>query len=208
MVYPTNPAAERQRQELQTLAEAAISGDVLTGEGSGFMTAVMGRQKKLVQQDIPAAMEMYTLLSHFLARLPLHAVTFEGADVLLAPSILFDEPAGKVVALVPIGADELSLVALWIAAGIRSETVRKMAGVLALPFSIEMHSETQVLVPEWFAAFYVSGNEDHCVPTLIMQSVMDDDRFRDWVAVALERMSVFGLPNASAKGAIHQTTAS
>ena len=205
MTYPENKDATRHRSEIAGLVQAAISGDVIEDSGGGFV-AVMAKSNPNVQQDIPAAFEMYTLLSHYLDKLPIHAVALSSADVLLALAIFYDEPAGKPVALLPVQAGELDLIAYWVAGGIRSDTVRGMAGVLALPFSVETHGDVRHLIPEWFAAFYVGGSEDHLVPSLTMRSITLDERFGDWVAVALERMQVFGLPNAAASGAIQQKT--
>lgn len=205
MTYPENKDAARHRTEIADLVQAAISGDVIEDSGGGFV-AVMAKSNPNVQQDIPAAFEMYTLLSHYLDKLPVHAVPLSSADVLLAPAIFYDEPAGKVVALLPVQAGELDLIAYWVAGGIRSDTVRGMAGVLALPFSVETHDDVRHLIPEWFAAFYVGGSEDHMVPSLTMRSITLDERFGDWVAVALERMQVFGLPSAAANSAIQQKT--
>lgn len=198
--------ATRLRSEISGLVQAAISSDVIADSGGGFV-ALMAKSNPNVQRDIPAAYEMYTLLSYYLDKLPVHAVTLVGSDVLLSPAILYDEPAGKLVALLPIQAGELDLIAYWIGQGIRSETVRGMAGVLALPFSIEAHDEVRHLIPEWFAAFYVDGCEDHCIPSLTLRSVTLDSRFGDWVAIALERMPSFGLPNDAASSAIRQKEA-
>jgi hypothetical protein len=205
MSYPQNNDADHQRAEIVQLIDAAIGGDVLTNSGGGFL-AVMATSNSYVQQDIPAASEMYTLLAHYITSLPLYAVTLQGADVLLSPAVLYDEPAGKLVALLPIKEQELDLIAYWAAGGIRSDTVRAMKGLLALPFSIEVRDDVRHLIPEWFAAFYVNGSEEHCVPTLTLRSITQDERFGDWVAVALERMQVFGLPCDSASNAIHQKT--
>lgn len=149
---------------------------------------------------------MYTLLSYYLDQLPIYAVDLISADVLLTPAVLYDEPAGKLAALLPVQSGELDLLAYWVAGGIRSDTVRALPGILALPFSIETHNDVRHLIPEWFAAFYVRGSEDHCVPSLTMRSITLDERLGDWVSVALECMGVFGLPSAAASSAIRQTT--
>lgn len=197
MHTPENKEAARHRTEISDLVQAAISGDVIEACGGGFI-AVMAKSNPHVQQDIPAAFEMYTLLAHYLDKLPVHALALSSTSVLLAPAIFYDEPAGKLVALLPVQAGELDLIAYWVAGGIRSSTVRGMAGVLALPFSVEGHDNVRHLIPEWFAAFYVDGSEDHMVPSLTMRSITLDERFGDWVTVALERMEIFGLPSAAA----------
>jgi UDP-2,3-diacylglucosamine pyrophosphatase LpxH len=53
-----------------------------------------------------------------------------------------------------------------------------------------------------FAVFYVDGNEDHCIPILALSSVLEDERFGDWVSVAFERMQTFCLPCNRARSAI------
>ncbi len=206
MPYPENPHAERQRAAIEAMIDAAIGGDVLTDENGGFVK-VMARNKPHIQQDIPAAFEMYTLLSHFVRTLPLHAVTLEGADLLLAPAIVYDEPHGRLVALIPLAAGEMELVAYWVSGGLRSDLVKAMAGVLALPFSIEIQEETRHLIPEWFAAFYVGGSEEHCVPILTLPSITTDERIGDWVEVALLRMAMFGMPCAMASEAVKHADA-
>lgn len=204
MHYPQNPDAARHLTELMDLSTAAVSGDVLTDSDGGFLR-VMSCKTRVVQRDIPAGFEMYTLLTHFLPKLALHAVNLSSADVLLAPAVLYDEPAGRLVALIQVNAHELELVAYWLSAGIRSDIVKGLPGLLAVPFSIEAHEGRRHLIPEWFAAFYVDGNEDHCVPILALQSIIADERMGDWVSVAFERMGAFGLPCDTATQAIrHQ----
>jgi hypothetical protein len=205
MAYPENQFAESHRTEIAALIESAIGGDVLNDSGGGFV-GVMAKSNPNVMQDIPAAFEMYTLLSHYLGKLPIYSVTLSEADVLLAPSVLYDVAAKKVLVLIAVNARELDMIAYWAAGGIRSDTVRAMAGVLALPFSIETHDDTAHLIPEWFAAFYVGGNEDHCIPSLTLRSITLDERMGDWVAVALKRMPTFGLPCASASNATQHKT--
>jgi hypothetical protein len=189
------------RGELLSLIEAAIAGDLLNEDRCGFVT-VMARSKPHIRQDIPAAFEMYTLLTHYLGTLPLHAVTLGCSEVPLAPGILFDVPSGRLLVLIPVDAHQMEDIAYWVASGVRSPAVKAMAGLLALPFSIEAREETRHLIPEWFAAFYVGGSADHCVPVLALRSIVLDPRFADWVAVALERMPVFGLPCARADQAL------
>jgi hypothetical protein len=205
MIYSESPDADQRKADIANLIQAAISGDVIDDADGGFI-AVMAKSNPNVRQDIPAAFEMYTVLSHYLEKLPFYEVAFN-ADLLLTPAIFCDKESSKLVALLPVQAGDLDLIAYWIAGGIRSDTVRKMGGVLALPFTIETHSEVRHLIPEWFAAFYVGGNEDHCVPSLTMRSITLDDRFGDWVAIAVERMTTFGLPNAAASSAIKHKTA-
>lgn len=181
---------------LNELATAAM--------GENGLITVMGKKGALVQRDIPAAFEMFSLLSIYLGKLPVLMTPLgEGAaEVLLEASIIYDKDNQRVLALIPVGPKELGYIAHWVVDSLRSETVLAMPGILALPFSIENHEETELLIPEWFAAFYADGNEDHCIPMLVLNSVTEDQRFSDWVSVALERMPVFGLPCSQAASAI------
>lgn len=192
------------QETINEMINAAISGDVLTGDGGGFV-AIMAKNSPSIRQDIPVAFEMYTLLSHFLNRLPFLATQLSEnkLDVTLTPSILHDHATGRVVALLPIRDGEISDVAYWLADGLPSGRVKQMAGILAIPFSIEEHDSTKHLLPEWFAAFYVAGDAHHCVPILALRSVISDQKFGgDWVDIALNRMTVFCLPNLDATIAV------
>lgn len=193
------------KDKISAMIEAAVGGDVLTDEGGGFVS-IMGKSSPGIRQDIPAAFEAYTLLSHFIGRLPVRPVSLDAARPLsdLAPAILHDATAARLVALLPICAGELTAVAYWITDSVRSDQVKQMAGVLALPFSIETPlTGVEVLLPEWFAAFYVGADPGHCIPILALRSVLADERFGgDWVNVALERMAAFGLPQEQAGNAV------
>lgn len=189
-----------KEEKISVLINTAISGDVLTDDGSGLI-AVMAKSRQSIQQDIPAAFEMYTLLSHFLSRLPLLAAHLgeDQPDVALDPSILHDDANGRIVALIPIANGEIGEIAYWLADGLPSERIKQMAGVLAICFSIEKLAATERLLPEWFAAFYVDGDARHCIPILALRSIMGDENFSgDWVDIALNRMAVFSLPRADA----------
>lgn len=190
-------------ERLSELVTAAIGGDIFSETGGGFVT-VMAKGAPSIKTDIPAAFEMYSLLEHFLKTLP-NSVTPMGPDspvMELSSGIRVSADGDKLVALIPINAGELADIAFWLADGLPSREIKKMPGLLALPFSIEVHDEIQHLVPEWFAAFYVKGIADHCIPILALKSVMNDQRFGgDWVAVAIHRMTAFSLPQADAEAA-------
>lgn len=191
------------KARINTLIANAIGGDVLSEEGGGFLT-VMAKGNPDIRKDIPVAFEMYTLLSHFLSRLPvMEAAIGDDLTILsLTPSILHDDSRGKIVALVPIGRGDFSDVAYWLADGLPSPHVKNMDGLLALCFSIEEHDGVKHLLPEWFAAFYVNGKANHCVPLLGLRSILTNPQFGgDWVDVALKRMVAFGLPNTDAMAA-------
>jgi len=192
------------KDKIRVMIETAIGGDVLNEKDGGFVS-IMGKNSPNIQQDIPAAFEAYTLLLHFLDRLPTCSVSLDAASPMsgLSPAILHDAATARLVALLPIEADELATVAYWLTDSMRSQQIKQMAGVLALPFSIEHHAGVDHLLPEWFAAFYVHGEPDHCIPILALRSVLADQRFGgDWVNMALERMTVFALPQKQAKNAV------
>jgi len=189
------------RAALQALIDEAIGGDVLAGADFGFV-GVMARAAPAIRQDIAPAFEMYTLLSHYLGTLPLATSALDGVEVALAPAIHYDQSNGRLLALLPVGRNELALVAHWLADGLRSDVVKAMPGMLALPFSIETHDGRRHLLPEWFAAYYVDGKPAHCVPLLALASMADDGRVADWMAVAFERMALFGLPCGDARAAV------
>ena len=189
------------RTELHQLVAAAIGGDAVTGTGFGFV-GVMAGAAPAIRQDIAPAFEMYTLLSHYLDRLPIAHTDLGTSAVPLAPAVHYDRGAGRLLALLPIGKSELSLIAHWLAAGLRSDTVRNMPGLLALPFSVETRDGTRHLLPEWLAAYYVDGNAEHCVPLLALPSMMLDARMADWLTIAFERMPLFGMPCATARAAV------
>lgn len=193
---------------VQKLIDAAISADVIDDSNAGFI-GVMGKSSPGIRTDIPAAYEAYTLLSHYLTRLPDCSLDLdEGLHVVpVKPAILHDAKRSRLVALLPIRAGELTEIAFWLTSNIPSEQVKRMAGVLALPFSIETHEGNEMMLPEWFAALYVNADASHCIPLLTLKSVMQDQRFGgDWVAVALERMKIFSLPTESASTAVKMST--
>ncbi|ANN80903.1 hypothetical protein [Bordetella flabilis] len=168
---------------LLDVAEAAEAGSVLALMG--------GKSNPHVAQDIPVAAEMLGLLRHFMDRLPYQAT--EDASLALAPGIYVRSTSRQVIALVPIQAGELDLVAYWLCQGFQSPKLASMPGLLAIPFSIEEHDDQRWLIPEWFALFYVDASVEHCVPLLALRSVLDDSRFSDWVPAALARAASFGL---------------
>jgi hypothetical protein len=192
------------RNTLRALIDGAIGGDVIADTDGGFVS-IMAKKNPHIRQDIPAAFEMYTLLSHFLDSLPVHPQLEPSAN-LANPAIFFDQDGGRVLALIKIPAQQMELIAYWLSEGLRSETVKRMPGMLALPFSVEQHDGVAHLIPEWFGAFYVDGNPEHCIPILALRSITADDRFGDWVTVALQRMEHFGLPCTSATNAVRHET--
>jgi len=179
------------RDELRRLLDAAEAGE------AGSMLRVMGKQANpRVAQDIPVASEMLGLLRHFGNSLPYQETDCDWLP--LQPGIYDHATAGRTVAIVPVKAGELDLIAYWLTQNIQSPELLALPGLLAIPFSIEEHDGQSWLIPEWFSLFYVDASADHCVPLLGLRSVLDDGRFSDWVPAALARADAFGLPTAAA----------
>lgn len=185
------------RDELLHLLDVAEAAD------AGSMLAVMGaHENSSIAHDIPVAAEMLGLLRHFLATLPYQAT--KDGFLALDPGIYDHTESGQVMALIPIHAGDLDLVAYWLSQSIQSPKLVALPGMLALPFSIESHDDQRWLIPEWFALFYVDGAPEHCVPLLAFRSVLDDGRFADWVPAALARAESFGLTTEEATKAANR----
>lgn len=168
------------------------------GDKAGFIH-VMAHKNVDVRRDVPCAFEVYSLLHHYLDSLSMEMAQ-DGHVVNLRHSIQFNEQHQRLMLMINVGANELEYVAHWIADRLPSNQVKAMAGILVVPFMIETWDDKKHLIPEWCAAFYVSGNADHCVPILVMQSVLSNNQFGgDWVESALNRLEVFGLPVGKAK---------
>ena len=184
-------------QRLQTLANTAMMEN-------GFISIMAGKSTE-VQQDIPAAFESYGLLSHFLLRLSVRHTALSDMEppVELAAAIHFDADKGRLLALVPIGIGELDAVAYWCTTSIMSTAVKQMQGLLALPFSLETHAETEVLIPDWCAAFYANSKSFHCIPILTLRSILSKEEIgQDWVNAALARLRTYALPMDAAMQSI------
>jgi hypothetical protein len=192
------------RSELFGLIDAAVSGDVMSDTGRGFLS-VMSRSKPHIRQDIPNAFEMYTLLVHYLGTLPLRIVSLERPELPLAAGIAFDPQNGRLVAWIPVATGQMELIAYWVADGIPSNSLKAQPGLLALPFSIETHERVRLLLPEWFGVYYVNSSMDEGFPVLALRSVTLDERFADWVKIATTRMPLFGLPARKPDASSRQT---
>ncbi|MDR2208080.1 MAG: hypothetical protein LBE22_03800 [Azoarcus sp.] len=162
----------------------------------------MAAKPQEIRQDIPAAFDAYTLLLHFLDSLPVEhtALSDEPPSVELAPAIHFDANRGRVLALIPISVGELDAISYWYTLNMMSKTVKQMPGLLALPFCLETHAKMEVLIPDWCGAFFVDGEPSHCVPILVMRSMLSQKAVgQDWVDAALARLRVFALPTDAAR---------
>lgn len=185
---------------LKSLIAQAIGGDILHETNGGFV-AVMAHKGVDILNDIPAAFELYALLDHFIDLFPLQMSSFLEGWVQMTLAVHYDAAQQRVLCMVPIAQGELEHVAHWISGRLYSDRVRGMPGMLALPFVIERHDGVDHLIPEWFAAFYVDGNPDHCVPLLTLMSATLDPRLNDWVRMAILRMPLYGMPCVAAQTA-------
>jgi hypothetical protein len=182
--------------KLLDAAEALGDGSILALMAADAGKLANANTNARIAQDVPVASEMFGLLRHSLEVLSLRP---RGeCDVTLEPGIVFDSSGEHVVALMPVKAGELDLIAYWLSQGIQSPKLLALPGVLALPFAIETFDDRRWLIPEWFALFYVDALPAHCVPLLAMRSVLNDERFGDWVSNALARADAFGLPVSDA----------
>lgn len=185
---------------LQDLLLQSMEADVISDEGAGFL-AVLSRKGQNVQNDIPVVFETYGLLAHFLAGS--QAIETElnetAPTVDLTPAIHYDRANRRVLLLAAIGAGELPLIAYWMSDRLPSKKVQSMPGLLAVPFCIETQAGTDLLIPEWYASFYVDSTQAHCVPILTLRSMLSNETVsQDWVRAALLRMRVFALPQEDA----------
>ncbi len=199
-----NPTAEI----LSSLIDHAITEHRST-EQPGFIQVMAKKDSRSIQNDIPAAFEMYALLQHYLGHLPLRdtALSEDLPEIDLTPGILYDGEHKRVVALIACETDTLPYIAHYVADRIPSSELKGRAGTLALSFTIETHGEVEHLIPEWHAAWYVGHDPGHCIPVLTLRSVLQDEQFSgDWVDVAMQRMGVFRLPRAKALEALQPRT--
>lgn len=189
----------RHQAQIRELVANAI------GDETGFIQ-VMAHKNVDVRRDVPYAFEVYSLLHHYLDSLNMEMMQ-DGDVANLRHSIQFDEQRQRLMLMINVGANELEYVAHWIADRLPSNQVKSMAGILVVPFIIETLDDIKHLIPEWCAAFYVSGNADHCVPILVMQSILGNSQFGgDWVESALNRLEVFGLLVGKAKSSTRMKT--
>lgn len=168
--------------------------------------AAMGRNDPSTQRDIPAAFEAYSLLLNQLDRTELQNAAPGAPVVELSPGVHCmpctdgdgEQAAsvkGRVVCLVGVEAGMLGYAAHWLVDNLRSDTVRRMGGILAVPFEIRQIDARDHLVPDWFCIFYQSANPRLNYPLLSFRSVLTDERFRgEWTDVARARAPLYGLP--------------
>ena len=168
--------------------------------------AAMGRNNPSIRRDIPAAFEAYSLLLGQLERAEPHDVTPDVPVAGLSPGVYCmpcadvgeahaESVRGRVVCLTRVEAGMLGYAAHWLADNLYSETVRRMGGILAVPFEIRQIDARDHLVPDWFCIFYQSANPRLNYPLLSFRSILTDERFRgEWTDVARLRAPLYGLP--------------
>lgn len=178
------------------------------GNQSGFISLMVLKGNEVLK-DVPIVFEMFSLLAYATSKLPIAVFDFENdAEIDLNQfknTIVVSEAKNKLILLLTVNAGDLPYVAHWIADSIPSQQVKNMAGLLAIPFSIELHAGKPFILPEWCAAFYVNNNREHCIPTVTLRSMANSniESFSgDWIENALHRLSFFNLPVRDAREAI------
>jgi hypothetical protein len=192
---------------MDTVARLQYLADAGTGENR--LVSIMVGTTWDAQQDVPTAIETYGLLSHFLHYLPVRhtALSREATPVELAPVIHFDAGNGRLLALVPIGTGELYAVAYWCTINMTNTAFRQMPGLLALPFSLETHAGTEVLIPDWCRVFFADGKPSYCIPILTLRARFSlAEANSDWLNAALARLRTYALPVEAAMQFILPTT--
>lgn len=177
-------------QQLITEAIAPSSG----------ILAMMASKSTLHQEDIPAAFEACALLSHTLSKFG----ALNTSQVTLAPGVYISKCLKRLTCVSQFQAGELEYAAMWLMGYTHSQKIKQQPGVLAIPFSIEVHEDLKLLIPEWFAVFYLRGDPAHCVPLLTLRSILEQPDITDWTQSALRLAEERGLPCAQAKDALAQ----
>lgn len=190
------------RAMIASLTAAALCGDWESDTIS--VLQLMGRNA-LQARDVPAAMEMISLLQHFAPRIPVLKLENEFKENTALRSGLFWGESSKLILLLDISAGGLDEVACWIADNLPSAKIKSMPGLLAIPFTVEKKghddSAQNVLFPDWVTVFYPYSRAENAFPILTLRSVLSHDAFSDgWVEAAIERLGFYGLPrNESSK---------
>ncbi|HEN3280819.1 TPA: hypothetical protein U5D21_002666 [Yersinia enterocolitica] len=189
----------------------AISQDFdSNGDGiqSGFIS-LMVLKGNHVLKDIPIVFEMFSILSYATTKFPIVNYEFKNDTEIdlyqFKNTIVASEEKNKLILFLTVDAGDLPYVAHWISDSIPSQQVKSMAGLLAIPFSIELHAGNPFILPEWCAAFYVNNNSKHCIPTVTLHSMANSnvEGFSgDWTENALHRLSFFNLPVRDAQKAV------
>jgi hypothetical protein len=166
---------------------------------------VMAAKSRTVSLDIPAFFELASLILLGVEKAGVTPATLSSdlPPLLTSQAVHYDADGLRGVALLTIPAGGLEYVLHWGAASLQSPKVKALPGVLALPFSVESRNDTQYVLPDWFAAYYVDGDPEKCVPLLTLKAMLDHEGMAgDWVDVALQRMPLYRLPQTKATQAV------
>lgn len=198
------------RQRIALLTDAALCGNWSENAGASVLQAMGRSEVRAKACDIPAAMEMVSLLQLYSQTANVTCVDsigeFGDDDVDLVPGIV--TTGNKLLLKLDVPAGDLEYIAHWISDALPSAELKAMPGILVIPFTIEVienpNEEPQsALFPDWMSVFYPHGNEDHAFPILVLKSVLTSDSFlNDWVNLAVARLSVYGLPRKKAESFI------
>lgn len=165
------------------------------GEPTGLI-GMLGKKGQEHKKDIPAIFECLTLLEHYLST----GTKFVRGSPSINKSfneeqsfIICDDSNEKLVLLIHIEDGDLPYFASWSTNFIQSSRVLSMAGVYAIPFSLEIHEDRQFIFPEWCHAFFVNGDSDQCYPVFVLKS-METITGSDFSLSALYRLQSYNLP--------------
>ena len=87
------------KEKIASFIHAALSGDVLTNLGSGLLKLMSQKHAPDILSDIPACIESYGLLAHFLDHSPFRRCRLDAESPLFAltPGILYDDIHQKIL---------------------------------------------------------------------------------------------------------------
>lgn len=158
----------------------------------GGLIASMG-QSNIQSEDIPRVTEAYSLLEHFVEKLPIVQNNFDHDSLKIEPCIAVDNR--RLVLLMPIKAEMGKHICHWLFDNIYSEKLKAHAGIVAIPFQFATIKERLQIIPDWFFCFYPEGEKMYFTPSLIIKSALNNDLIgEDWVSEAVARMTFYRLP--------------
>ena len=173
-------------QSIKSLIEASSHFN------EGGLVASMGKNPTQ-SEDIPRVTEVYSLLEHFLEKLPVVQNNFDYDNLIIEPCIAMDKK--RLVLLMPVKANTGKHICHWLFDNIHSDTIKAKSGIVAIPFQFATIKERLQIIPDWFFCFYPDGAELFFTPSLIIKSILNNDAIgEDWVSEAMARMTFFRLP--------------
>lgn len=174
------------KQTIKSLIEASSHFN------EGGLIASMG-QNSIQVEDIPRVTEVYSLLEHFIEKLPIVQNDFEHDNLRIEPCITMDKK--RLVLLMPVKADMGKHICHWLFDNIYSHTLKAKPGIVAIPFQFATIKEQLQIIPDWFFCFYPEGEKLFFTPSLIIKSALSNDfPGEDWVSEAVSRMAFYRLP--------------